>query len=264
MLVRPDHGAVHDVQAPPGHPGPQPEEDGVDDGAVVLGGPPRRRLLGRQQRGQLRPRGVGQLVSPHHAPWVPPLCKRAQVRDRHACRAALRRLDDACAAGDPLGGYRALLDSVKWLRIGWMERWGERDHSLARFGTRFDQCGACRQQRALAETLNALSGRDDATTEERIAAAPAWVIARRDWQWAARAVTDEVVTPKQNDRDTLRVATQYELRRVTGAPFPAWLGIPGNVEDLRMRRDRFQRLLNDAEMSSPAIKHQRGGDVGFP
>lgn len=138
----------------------------------------------------------------------------------------MRRLDEAITEGDIQAGYVALLDSVKWLRIGWLERWGARDNSLARVGTRFDRLAAARGRAALATTLNALSGLDAAMTGKRIHAAPAWVMERRDRQWVARAATDEAVTPLENDRDTLRVATQYELRRQVGPQFPEWLGIP--------------------------------------
>lgn len=160
-------------------------------------------------------------------------------RDRHECRAAMQRLDGACATGDLLAGYQALLEGVKWLRTGWLERWGERDNSLARFGARFDRLAAAHGHAALAETLNTLSGLDAATAEDRMRSAPAWVIERRDRQWAARAATDEAVTSLENDRDTLRVSTQYELQRVGGPPFPNWLGIPAMVAELRRRRNEL-------------------------
>lgn len=116
-----------------------------------------------------------------------------------------------------------------------MEEWGERDNSLGRFGTRFEQTAIAYGKGELVDALNRTSGLDKASVRLRLDAAPRWVIERRDRSWAARQHIEEDVSDIQNDRDALRVSSMYELRELTGPPFPCWLGIPETDADLQDR-----------------------------
>ncbi len=136
-----------------------------------------------------------------------------------------------------------LLKAVQWQQVHLMERWGERDNSLGRFGARFALAASSHGEAWLDTTLDALSGLDETTVRRRLDLAPRWVIERKDRSWAARRHIGEPVTELQNDRDVLRVATIYELRTLTSPPFPAWLGIPESDDDLRQRVHVFSDLI---------------------
>ena len=124
-----------------------------------------------------------------------------------------------------------------------MEHWGKRDNSLGRFGTRFDLAATSHGEASLVAALNALSGLDEITIQWRLDRVPEWVIERRDRSWAARHHIGERVTPQQNDQDVVRVSTMYELRTLTGPPYPSWLGIPGSDDDLRQRSLTLSNLI---------------------
>lgn len=65
-------------QITPRSPGSQDPEDRVEDDAVLLGGTPGTRDLGRKQRGKPLPLGIGDFVASlwTHPPTIPPLCKQ--------------------------------------------------------------------------------------------------------------------------------------------------------------------------------------------
>lgn len=136
------------------------------------------------------------------------------------------------ASRNPLEGTNAARSFVKWITIGLLERWGERDNSLGRLGTRFERLALTRGHSEVVHALNALSGLDDASVERRMGAAPAWVWERHDRSWRARKHIDEAVSRMQDARDVLRVCAHYHIRNVSGPPFPAWLGIPSDIESL--------------------------------
>jgi hypothetical protein len=159
-------------------------------------------------------------------------------------RQARRRLDMSLADGSPLSGVLALQDAVKWLRALLLERWGERDASLARIGTRFDRLAADRGLADIVRSLHHLADLDDASIERRMLVAPAWVHQRHDRSLRARRLTGEPVTPVEDARDVLRVSTQYELRSWAKLPFPAWLAVPDNVESLAERTNRLATIVH--------------------
>ncbi len=77
-----------------------------------------------------------------------------------------------------------------------------------------------------------LGGLDDASVERRLATVPAWVWERHDRSWRARKHVGEAVSRMQDARDVLRVCAHYQMCNVLGPPFPAWLGIPADMESL--------------------------------
>lgn len=64
---------------------------------------------------------------------------------------------------------------VKWLRVWFMESWGERDNSLGRVGSRFDRLVAARGMGAVTDALNNVASLDDEYVPQRMASAPDWV-----------------------------------------------------------------------------------------
>lgn len=151
----------------------------------------------------------------------------------------LQDVDAHLASGRRDLAFGQLLKAVQWYQIHLMEGWGERDNSLGRFGTRFDLTASHQGKASLVADLNALSGLDETAVRRRLDRAPRWVIERRDRSWAARRHIGEQVTPLQNDQDVLRVSTMYELRTVTGPPYPFWLAVPDSDDDLLQRVQRL-------------------------
>jgi hypothetical protein len=123
-----------------------------------------------------------------------------------------------------------------------MERWGQRDNSLGRFGTRFEQTAATHDSTHVSDALNSLSGLDPQSVSERLAQAPDWVHERGDRSWKARRAVNEDVLPIQNDRDVIRVCTMYELRVIDPGTRPPWLAIP-TAADLAARTRKLRDVL---------------------
>ncbi len=145
----------------------------------------------------------------------------------------LQNVDRHLASGRRDLAFGQLLKAVQWYQIHLMEHWGERDTSLGRFGTRLDLAATSHDEASLVADLNAISGLDETTVQQRLDRAPRWVIERRDRSCAARRHIGERVTPLQNNQDVLRVSTMYELRTLTGPPYPWWLAIPESDDMLR-------------------------------
>jgi hypothetical protein len=138
----------------------------------------------------------------------------------------------------------AVRTAVMWLQAWQLERWGERDASLARVGTRFEVLARERGRPELAAALNELSCLDDASVERRMAAAPGWVWERHDRSWRARRHVGEPVTRRQDARDVLRVCGHYALRRQPASPYPAWLAIPVDAGRLAAIAERLSAVAS--------------------
>lgn len=123
-----------------------------------------------------------------------------------------------------------------------MEGWGERDNSLGRFGTWFEQVARTHEEEDITDVLNEFSYLTRDLVYARLEQAPSWVQERRDRSWKARRHIGEPVTMLQNDRDVLRVCGMYELRLINDPPYPAWLAIPAEKE-LHERVQVMERLL---------------------
>ena len=106
-----------------------------------------------------------------------------------------------------LAATKAVHAAVKWGQTWLLERWGERDNSQARLGTRFEAAAEAHGQRSLVASLNNLTDLDDDAVARRMAAAPAWVGKRHERQWRARRHVGEAVTRAQDLRDVLRVCS---------------------------------------------------------
>jgi hypothetical protein len=148
--------------------------------------------------------------------------------DRSAERAlgCVQLATELLGDGDHAGAYGAFLKSVQWWQIELMERWGQRDNSLGRFGTRLAHEARKRERSDIPEWFDRLASLTDDEVTSRMQEAAWWVLERRDRSWAARQAVGEPVTAMENNRDVLRVCTIYELRGTPGPDFPAWLGVP--------------------------------------
>jgi hypothetical protein len=165
-------------------------------------------------------------------------------RSAAGARESLDAASEALHEGDRARAFSALLKSIQWRQIHLMERWGQRDNSLGRFGTRFEREARERGVGHIPEELDRLASLTDAEVQDRLTRAPWWVRERRDRSWAARRERDEPATALQNDRDVLRVCTIYELRLVAGNEFPDWLAVP-DPEDMRARIAHLEELVID-------------------
>jgi hypothetical protein len=166
-------------------------------------------------------------------------------RERHEVEDACRRLEKSQEARDLLAATTALRSAAKWLQIWLLERWGKRDASQARVGTRFE-CQPCSHGLStLVESLHALCDLDDASVERRMAAAPAWVRERHDRSWRARQHVGEAVSRRQDARDVLRVRALYESRRLTTPPYPVWLSVVADPEALSTRSVLLSSLVEE-------------------
>ncbi len=155
-------------------------------------------------------------------------------------RVSLEAASAALTAPNRAHAFAALLKSIQWYQVHLMERWGERDNSLGRFGTRFERAARARGMGNLCDELNDLASLSRELVDERMKHAPRWVHERRDRSWQARRQVSESVTELQNDLDVLRVCTMYELRLVSEPPYGPWLAIPSEDE----LRDRTQAMMS--------------------
>ncbi len=148
--------------------------------------------------------------------------------------------------GDVLEATRTLRLLVKWLQTRLLEKWGERDNSFGRVGTRFERIAMTRGESSLMDALHVATDLDDDSVRQRMALAPDWVWERHDRSWRARRHIGEEVTQLQDARDVLRVCTQYAMRSVSPSPYPSWLAIPAHVESLN---DKAVHLTTVAHLS---------------
>ena len=131
----------------------------------------------------------------------------------------------AVNSGDMLAATGHLRNAAKWLFTLHLERWGERDNSQGRIGTRFVTAAHAHGADALVDTVHALSDLVEPQVWQRLATAPPWVRERHDRSLRARLHVGEPIAPLADARDTLRVCSLYALRRETTPPYPEWLAI---------------------------------------
>lgn len=171
------------------------------------------------------------------ARFAPATVAQRITTTRQQVHATLQWRNDAIAAGDVLLATFAQRDLVKWVVTHQLERWGERDASQARIGTRFERLARQHGMPELIDTLRRWSGLDDDAVLRRMNAAPDWVHLRHDRSLRARRLTGEPLTPLEDARDVLRVGALYGMREffadgAAGPPYPAWLAIPDDVAAL--------------------------------
>ncbi len=147
------------------------------------------------------------------------------ARERQELGLAVRRCDEAAHARDPLMATMQLREAVKWVQTWHLERWGHRDNSLGRLGTRFAIQAKAHGVAWLVEALDDLSDLDAASVWRRLETAPDWVHERHDRSWRARQHVGEPISRLDDARDTLRVCALYGVRRIAEPPYPAWLSI---------------------------------------
>jgi hypothetical protein len=138
---------------------------------------------------------------------------------------AQQAVASAVNSGDMLAATGHLRNAVKWLFTLHLERWGERDNSQGRIGTRFTHAAHAHGVAELVDTVHALSDLAEPLVWQRLATAPPWVCERHDRSLRARLHVGEPITPLDDARDTLRVCSLYGLRRETTGPYPEWLAI---------------------------------------
>lgn len=169
---------------------------------------------------------------------------------RAAISEAVAVVDRALEAGDLLAGTIALWRAVHLTQIALMERWGLRDNSLGRFGTRFAHAAAEHGTADLAARLDAIVGLDQSTLDRRWASVPDWVRLRHDRSFRARRSVGEVVSAEADRRDTVRVCAVYAARGWAGGPggaAPTWLGIAPDDGDLAARLSQLVEALDEID-----------------
>lgn len=158
--------------------------------------------------------------------FTPPVVALRLARERQELDGAMRRCDEALYAHDPLMATRHLREAVKWMQTWQLERWGHRDNSQGRLGTRFAVQARALGVSSLVGSLDEICDLDPLSVWRRLAAAPDWVWERHDRSWRARQHVHEPIARLDDARDTLRVCALYAMRSVTGPPYPPWLAIP--------------------------------------
>jgi hypothetical protein len=171
-------------------------------------------------------------------------------REQREIVTAQRQLRDCIARQDLSGGTTAVRSTVKWIYTWLLERWGERDNSQGRVGTRFETLAHARGHGDLVQMLDALGDLDDVSVARRLADAPDWVHERHDRSWRARKHIGEDVTRLQEARDTLRVCTLYAMRQLH-PPYPAWLAIPTTTAVLEAKAHALQQIVNSVLTELP-------------
>jgi hypothetical protein len=164
-------------------------------------------------------------------------------RERREMLAAQQAFLASVAASDMLAATGHLRTTVRWCFTLCLERWGERDNSQGRIGTRFASAAQARGANALVDTVHTLSDLTEPQVWQRLAAAPCWVRERHDRSLRARLYAGEPITALDNARDTLRVCSLYTLRRETAPPHPEWLAIL-NGETARTRAGELEDLIS--------------------
>lgn len=173
----------------------------------------------------------------------PVVVEERDVRLRAEFGVVLTAGRQAAAMGDSLRGTLALWRAVQLTQIAMMGRWGLRDNSLGRFGSRFASAAAERGWDDLTRRLDSLAALDQATVNWRGRVAPAWVMLRHDRSLRARQAVGEEVNTLTDLRDTLRVCSRYYAMRYPGPTFPEWLGIGSDQDDLCQRLDVIGTLV---------------------
>ncbi len=176
--------------------------------------------------------------------FSPAVVRYRLARERREVEEAYQQLLTSLDREDALAGTTALRAAAKWLHIWLLEQWGERDASLARVGTRFEEIAQARGRPDLVDLVNSLNDLDEGSVGRRMAAAPAWVWEWHDRSWLARQQVGEAVTPLLHARDVLRVCTQFELRRVTERPGDTWLAFPVTAEVLNEKARLLSEMLS--------------------
>ncbi len=158
--------------------------------------------------------------------------------------AALGAGHRAAGDGDPLRGTLALWRAVQLIQIAMMGRWGLRDNSLGRFGSRFAAAAAERGLTDVAAELDALSDLDPESVVRRALVAPAWVSLRHDRSFHGRREIGEEIDALTDLQDTLRVCARYDAPKYTGPDFPEWLTVVTECDHLRRRLDAVGRIVD--------------------
>ena len=183
------------------------------------------------------------------ARFAPPV-----VRGRLAAhwRQTLTHAEQATTAlglGGTLAAAKALRESLHALMRYLMERWGGRDNSFARFGTRFERLAVERGEAALAARVMAFYGLAPGDIARRLALAPEGIRYRHRLSFAARQLVAEPVTDEQDARDVLLVFSMMATRR-RQPPFAAWVGLESNPAVLGSHLAEYQALLAAIQRSA--------------
>lgn len=157
--------------------------------------------------------------------FTPAVVETRLRREQHELAEAQRRCGVAADRGEWLAATIALRDAVKSVQTLQLERWGERDNSQGRLGTRFAVAAQAHGAGELVSVLHSLSDLEEATAWARLAAAPRWVHERHDRSLRARWHVGEHITALDDARDTLRVCALYGARDEAAPPYPAWLAV---------------------------------------
>lgn len=144
--------------------------------------------------------------------------------------------------GDPVAAELALRESLHALMRYLIERWGGRDNSFARFGTRFAVTAAERGKQALADEIFALAGLDPAGVARRLALVPEGIRLRHRLSLNARKLIGEPISADEDARDVLLVFSTMRVRHGL-PPFPVWIDIGADPITTTERVERLGWLL---------------------
>lgn len=131
-----------------------------------------------------------------------------------------------------------LNEAVEQLRTYLLESWGERDHSFARIGTRFETIAHRKNQDRYITILNELKTLDNDSVLRRLNNSPPRIKERHRLSYKCRHFIGEELSVIQDARDVLRVFARYGLQEILREPvesYPEWLGIVNDPAELQRR-----------------------------
>lgn len=175
----------------------------------------------------------------HSKPAVQLRLTRAQREIEEAQQLCIANVD----GGDAPGATVALRSAAKWMMTWQLESWGASDTSQGRIGTRFERLARDHDREDLVDVLRDLNDLSDVSVERRMEVAPDWVWERHDRSFRARQHVGEDVTAIQDARDTLRVCSLYEIRRVSEPPYAAWLAIPTEPRSMQDKATQLSMAI---------------------
>jgi hypothetical protein len=158
---------------------------------------------------------------------------------------ALEHCSQQVKRGNTFEATVAIRASANALMSWQLEAWNLRDASFGRIGTQFEHLALLRGDHDIVRTIRNLSDLHDPMVRKRMSVAPSWVLERHERSFRARRLVNEELGKSEDMRDTLRVCSVYESRKLLGTPppYPEWLAIPDELSDVTVKVDEITAFL---------------------
>lgn len=175
---------------------------------------------------------------------------RARLQE-HRRQAGTHHEEAMAALGEPGGAPAsavALRKGLHALTRYLMERWGGRDNSWARFGTRLELAAEEQSEEDLVIEAMSLYNLSPEEVARRMAMAPVGIKRRHELSFRGRKLVGETVTKEQDARDVLLVFATRQVR-YGPPPYGAWVALETDPTVLARGLDRYKHLLRKLDAS---------------